>query len=253
MGIFNKLKGIFYDEVIVEEPEEELSKVDKIVKKEIKKEIESPIRWLNPKYKDKVIEHAYHIDGNNMWFGQMIKEFPIFKQPVLDLYKEKCTTTDKNRKQDIKDIFTHTLGYCQSLNSVWMRAGLAQLAKAGINGCNHEIMKLVDYYKDNVIAINTDGIWLACKPNIDHLGDGIGEFKLDHKDCKFRAISANKYEFIEKDGTYKPVLSGLCKLDYIEPDRSKWHWGDIYKQDLTSIIYYKWNAKLNRIEKHYMD
>lgn len=35
MGVFSKLKGIFYDEVIVEEPEEELSKVDKIVKKEV--------------------------------------------------------------------------------------------------------------------------------------------------------------------------------------------------------------------------
>ena len=35
MGVFNKLKGIFYDEVIVEEPEEDIKKVDKIVKKEV--------------------------------------------------------------------------------------------------------------------------------------------------------------------------------------------------------------------------
>ena len=33
MGVFSKIKGIFYYEVIVEEPDEELSKVDKIVKK----------------------------------------------------------------------------------------------------------------------------------------------------------------------------------------------------------------------------
>lgn len=52
MGIFNKLKGIFYDEVIVEEPEEELSKVDKIVKKEVKKEviIEEPKEEVKPKF-----------------------------------------------------------------------------------------------------------------------------------------------------------------------------------------------------------
>lgn len=31
MGVLNKLKGIFYDEVIVEEPEEEINKVDRIV------------------------------------------------------------------------------------------------------------------------------------------------------------------------------------------------------------------------------
>lgn len=41
MGVFNKLKGIFYDEVIVEEPEEE-KKVDKIVKKEVF--VEEPVR-----------------------------------------------------------------------------------------------------------------------------------------------------------------------------------------------------------------
>ena len=35
MGVFSKLKGIFYDEVVVEEPEEEIKKVDKIVKKEV--------------------------------------------------------------------------------------------------------------------------------------------------------------------------------------------------------------------------
>ena len=34
MGVFSKLKGIFYDEVVVDEPEDEIEKVDKIVKKE---------------------------------------------------------------------------------------------------------------------------------------------------------------------------------------------------------------------------
>lgn len=202
----------------------------KLENSKYKEEIESPIRWLNPIYKDKVIEHAYHIDGNNMWFGCFIEEFPKYKGPVMKLYKEKCTTTDKDRKQDIKDIFTHTLGYCQSIGSKKMKAGLAQYAKAGINGCNHKIMKLVDYYKDKVIAINTDGIWLSCMPNIDHLGSNIGEFKLDHKNCKFRGISANKYEFIE-DGVYKPVISGLTKRDKVQPDRSTWGWGSIYDTD----------------------
>ena len=40
MGVFSKLKGIFYDEVVVDEdvPEEELKKVDKIVKREVQEE-----------------------------------------------------------------------------------------------------------------------------------------------------------------------------------------------------------------------
>lgn len=42
MGVFNKLKGIFYDEVIIEEPDEEIKKVDKIVKKEVI--VEEPVK-----------------------------------------------------------------------------------------------------------------------------------------------------------------------------------------------------------------
>ena len=48
MGVLSKLKGIFYDEVIVEEPEEEIKKVDKIVKKETV--VEEPIEEVKPKF-----------------------------------------------------------------------------------------------------------------------------------------------------------------------------------------------------------
>ena len=48
MGVLSKLKGIFYDEVIVEEPEEEIKKVDKIVKKEVV--VEEPIEEVKPKF-----------------------------------------------------------------------------------------------------------------------------------------------------------------------------------------------------------
>ena len=48
MGILGKLKGIFYDEVIVEEPEEEIKKVDKILKKEIV--VEEPEEEVKPKF-----------------------------------------------------------------------------------------------------------------------------------------------------------------------------------------------------------
>ena len=48
MGVLSKLKGIFYDEVIVEEPEEEIKKVDKIVKKEVV--VEEPVEEVKPKF-----------------------------------------------------------------------------------------------------------------------------------------------------------------------------------------------------------
>ena len=35
MGVFSKLKNIFYDEEYIDEPEAEIKKVDKVVKKEL--------------------------------------------------------------------------------------------------------------------------------------------------------------------------------------------------------------------------
>ena len=35
MGVFSKLKNIFYDEEYIDEPEAEIKKVDKVVKKEV--------------------------------------------------------------------------------------------------------------------------------------------------------------------------------------------------------------------------
>ena len=42
MGVFNKLKSIFYDEVVVDEETQELDKVSKIVKKETMEDDDAP-------------------------------------------------------------------------------------------------------------------------------------------------------------------------------------------------------------------
>ena len=46
MGVFSKLKGIFYDEIVIEDKDEELEKVDKIVKKE-SQEIKPKVEKIN--------------------------------------------------------------------------------------------------------------------------------------------------------------------------------------------------------------
>ena len=42
MGVFNKLKSIFYDEVVVDEETQELDKVSKIVRRETEEKDEAP-------------------------------------------------------------------------------------------------------------------------------------------------------------------------------------------------------------------
>jgi len=58
MGIFNKLKNIFYDEEIVEEPETELKKVDREIKKETKEEkpIVEEIKVIKPETEHEIVE-----------------------------------------------------------------------------------------------------------------------------------------------------------------------------------------------------
>ena len=62
MGVFSKLKGIFYDEVVEDEDGNELEKVDKIVKKEPKKEVNEVPKIEEVKYKTVDLEETQPVE-----------------------------------------------------------------------------------------------------------------------------------------------------------------------------------------------
>ena len=70
--------------------------------------------------------------------------------------------------------------------------------------------------------------------------DGVLNIYDGHFDEKnIPPISDGAYEFIE-DGVYHPVLRGTSTLDAVQPDRSKWTWGDIYRQ---AVVCYKFDIE----------
>ena len=92
-----------------------------------------------------------------------------------------------------------------------------------------------------ILGFNTDGIWY--QGDIYHgegEGDKLGEWSNDHINCLFRSKSNGAYEFIE-NGQYNAVVRGNTSFDAIEPDRSKWTWGDIYK---SNVLTYTFDEKI---------
>lgn len=211
---------------------------------EVKETIPTPpITVFTEELKDQEISPAFHIDLNSSFNSGIAKAFPELKPVIEEIYNK--------RKVDPinKHILTHLQGYMQSLkccNAKW-----AHIAKAGIEFNNLMIKKLsMELIKQNkiILTYNTDGIWYTSDdgrpietfsdPDLVE-GPEMGQFKHDHKYCRFRFKSAGCYEFIENNHYY-PVVRGRTKLDLVKP-RSQWGWGDIYNSG--DIIQFKIDAK----------
>lgn len=203
---------------------------------EVKKTIpKAPIQFEKPYYKNMVLEHVHHIDLNSSYMAGIAKAEPTLEPAIQQIYKA--------RKIDEvnKAILTHTFGYMQSecINYRW-----AHLSKAAIEYNNKRIAELRQNLIDQgfkPILYNTDGIWYTHpEGNVYHDNDEgkeLGQWKNDHIDTKFHAISEGKYHFIE-NGKCETVLRGYTRLDSIK-DREDWTWEDLFNTESnpTKIIF----------------
>lgn len=227
--------GINLDSYIIQDKEE---------RKKIKESIEpakidfySQRQALNLLFGDHnkplTVTNAFHIDFHSSYMSGLANTHPEFKQVVEYLYE--------NRKKDnvyYKAILNMTFGFMQSMHYGYR---LAHLSRDMIADNNRRIEKLTnDLINDKkaVLAYNTDGIWYYSpngKPyHGEGEGEGIGKWSNDHCNCKIRFKSKGCYEYIE-DGVYHPVVRGLTEYDKVEPDRTKWQWGDIFRNDCKII------------------
>lgn len=183
--------------------------------------------------KDEELSNVHHIDFHNSYPAGLVNTHPEFR-PVIEYFYNK-------RKEDekYKAVLNFSIGCMQSLKHPW-KAQWAHLAKDAIEDNNKRLSHLAFQLEINgrkLIGFNTDGVWY--QGEIYHgegEGDKLGEWHNDHINCKFRARSDGVYEFLE-NGKYTPVVRGTSTLDAIEPDRSTWKWGDIYRQELLK---FKW-------------
>lgn len=231
--------------------------LDSNVAKEVKKSIPDTKHDLKcVSFKNKVFTECNHIDINSAFPAGLAIAFPVFKNAINKMYDIK-QEEKKIGKCDMKLKINSLIGMMQSskLYQGNHPYGYAHLAKAAIDCTNIQLDLMTTYLEKTnrtILLYNVDGIWFKGEPikydeNTELFGDKLGQFKQDHKNCKFRAISGGSYEFIEDD-KYYPVCKGPRALDSIKP-RTEWEWGDIYKDEADIIECYKIDNKTHKIEK----
>lgn len=201
---------------------------------EVKEQTESAYINMDPYIIDKELKNVHHIDFHSSYPAGLANTHPEFR-PVMEYFYN-------IRKTDpaAKFLMNSGIGY-MCTEKFGFNAKLAHLRKDAVEDNNRRIddlrLRLI-LSGCRIIGHNTDGIWYQGK---EYHGQGegknLGEWENDYTNCTFRAKSDGTYEFIE-NGVYHPVVRGRTTYDSIEPDRTKWKWGDIYK---ATIIGWKFN------------
>lgn len=204
---------------------------------EIKQTIEKPlIKVISNSYIDLIFDNCHHLDIKSSYPSGMAEFYEEWRPTIERLYDAKEREKDNGNKEcEEKFILNATCGYFQSENL--FKSKLAHVSKYAIQRNNEKINEKLKWLKENnriPLLINTDGIWYTGDPL--PRSDKLGEWDMDHTNCRLRIKSSGAYEFIE-DGKYFPVIRGKTRLDNIKP-RREWNWGDIYKIEAQPLELY---------------
>lgn len=206
--------------------------------KKVKETIEKPYIDIAEGIENKIFSNVHHIDFHSSHVAGMVKYYPELK-PVFDKYYEL-----RHKEEAYKRQLVLTWGSLQS--PLLCGAKWAHIARDGIHDTNERLQEITNRLVASgrrILAHNTDGVWY--QGEIYH-GDGegtkMGEWQNDHTNCTIRFKSVGAYEYYEGD-KYTPVVRGLIGYDKTQPDRSKWHWGDIYNGE-TLMFYADYENEL---------
>lgn len=223
---------------------------------EIKKEeieraiIENRTDDIGPKF---TYEHVQHIDLNSSYMSG-IAHFNEELRPVIEYIYSKRDHSGSETDRLYKGILNSSFGFFQSEYCVidGNKYALADLSADAIRYNNFVIRRIVSELTKlgcKILLINTDGIWYQGDrynitiPGWCSYGDGLGQYKYDHKNCTLRIASRGAYEYIE-DGKYHPVLRGSTRYERFVP-RENWKWGDIFRKDNRKVFAFDLNTNYN--------
>lgn len=206
---------------------------------EVRDNTETVFIDMNPELLGKELTNVHHIDFHSSFPAGLANTHPEFR-PVMEYYYNNRHSEDPQLKAVAKFIMNAGIGF-MCTDKFGFHRKLAHLRKDAVEDNNRRIEDLrlrLIMNGDIIVGHNTDGIWY--KGPIYHgpgEGPNLGDWSNDHINCKFRAKSDGAYEYIE-NGVYKAVVRGQTSYDAIEPDRTKWQWGDIFK---ATIIGWKFD------------
>ena len=195
--------------------------------------------------------NVHHIDLNSSYASRLCEEFPELTPIYEELYAKR--KLDNNY---FKHVMTNSIGCWQSefcVDSKDHRTTkpyqFAKLSRVAVNGTRKKIeeflVKLIAAKKRPLLT-NTDGIWYyGNKYHDSDEGFDLCQWKHDHSNCKFLMVSVGAYQY-EENGVCHTVVRGICNLDAIEPDRTKWKFGDIKK--IKNIVSYKFDEEIGVVK-----
>lgn len=225
--------------------------------REVKETIPRPMVSLaDERMINRSLNNCHHIDINSAYMAGIAARHPELAPVIRELYSE------RKKKHVYKHVLTHAFGYFQSeycrftVDGIPCAYALAHLSKSAIEWTIDKLISLAQKVTEaggKILLYNADGFWYRGEPyHDDDEGTDLGQWKLDHTDCKLRIKSVGAYEYIESDfkgdPVYTPVVRGFTHLDLVKP-RESWVWGDIY--EYGNVITYRYNPATNRIEEAY--
>lgn len=200
------------------------------------------------------IKNVFHLDLKSSYASRIVEVYPELYELYDFMYQQR-----KYRNEYYKHVLTNSIGCFQSVycpDVLLPRHSrpyqFAKLAKIAVNGTRTKIEEYIDKLRKagfSPILTNTDGIWYHSregKPYHDQdEGTELCKWENDHKNCRFIMSSVGAYQYIENEVCHT-VVRGKCNLDSIQPDRSKWEFGDILK--IKDVVAYVWDNEKGVIE-----
>ena len=176
-------------------------------------------------FADKIFENVHHIDRNSSYSWGIIESFPELREPLEEIYAK------RKEHPEFKKVLAYLHGVMQSYVLNYEYAHISRAANVSNRNWVIRMAQKVRRAGGRILLYNTDGFWYEGDIYHDEdEGTKIGQWKTDHKNCKFRAKSCGAYEFIE-DGIYHPIYRGTSSYEKVK-GRDKWKWGDIYKGEI---------------------
>lgn len=198
---------------------------------DVKRNIPAPkICVAHSSFMNLTLENCFHVDLNTAYMAGIAKAFPALEAPIREIYDKK-----NNVDRKYKAILNYTYGYMQSKYVGYRFSHMSKEAHLYTQRMLEHVSKLIVDNDCVIIGYNTDGVWAQGDPSFINDSSELGQFRVDHKNCKLRFKSAGAYEYIE-EGKYHPVIRGKTALDK-SLHRSEWKWGDIYSRDCRCVKY----------------